>query len=148
MNGFSKALAEAHAAVLHHEAETARGRAAAREAAQPWAAALPHAVTLRLGAPNDASALRRLAELDSSHAPPGPVIVAEVDGAVRAAVSLSDGTVIADPFHATAQLVQLLHKRAEQLLGDRSQRLDRLREAVSAFGPRHRQRRLSVERRG
>lgn len=73
-------------------------------------------------------ALIRLAGLDSAEVPAGPVMLAEVAGEVRAAVSLSDRTVIADPFHPTAPLVQLLVKWAEQALGERSPRLRRLRE--------------------
>jgi hypothetical protein len=43
------------------------------------------------------------------------MVVAEVDGEIRAAVSLSDGTAIADPFHRTADLVALAETRAHQL---------------------------------
>ena len=70
------------------------------------------AVVLRVaGAPDD-RALRDLAALDSAHLGPGPHLVAEVGGELRAAVSLSDGSSVADPFHATAAYVELLHARA------------------------------------
>jgi hypothetical protein len=36
---------------------------------------------------------------------PTPTVVAEVDGALRAALSLRDGSVIAGPFHATSDLL-------------------------------------------
>jgi hypothetical protein len=72
-------------------------------------------VTLRLGSPADQASLARLAELDSSTPPAQPVLLAEVDGQVRAALSLTGGTVIADPFYPTAQLIDLLRARVRQL---------------------------------
>jgi hypothetical protein len=79
-------------------------------------------VTLRYGFPDDAEAIARLAALDSAAPPPGPLLLAEVGGALRAAMSLADGGVIADPFHRTAGLVALLQARAEQLVGARRRR--------------------------
>ena len=80
------------------------------------------AVTLRFGFPDDASALARLAILDSS-APPGePVLIAEVDGELWAALSLVDGSVIADPFRPCAAVVELLRARAEQLAASETTR--------------------------
>lgn len=72
-------------------------------------------VTLRLGSPGDERALARLAELDSSTPPPRPVLLAEVDGQLLAALALSDGSVVADPFQVTADLIDLLRARACQL---------------------------------
>jgi hypothetical protein len=72
-------------------------------------------VTLRRAWPDDNAELRRLAQLDSADRPGGRVLVAEVDGALRAAISLEDGAVVADPFHPTAALVELLRARARQL---------------------------------
>ena len=72
-------------------------------------------VTLRFGFPDDADALGRLAVLDSSRPPAAPVLLAEVAGELRAALSLSDGAVVADPFHPTAGLIKLLQARASQL---------------------------------
>jgi hypothetical protein len=73
------------------------------------------AVGLRISSEDDAGALAHLAGLDSRRIPPGPMLLAEVDDHVRAAVSLADGTVLADPFHATNETVKLLRKRAKQL---------------------------------
>jgi hypothetical protein len=74
------------------------------------------ALTIRFAFPDDALALVRLATIDSREEPPsGPLLVAEADGELRAALSLRDDTVIADPFHHTAALVELLRARAEQL---------------------------------
>jgi hypothetical protein len=74
-------------------------------------------ITLRYAFPDDDAAIVRLASLDSASVPEAPVLVAEVGGHLRAAVSLVDGGVIADPFHATAALVALLRERGRQLTG-------------------------------
>jgi hypothetical protein len=73
------------------------------------------AVTIRYAFPDDARPLDRLAALDSGAVPDGPVLLAEVEGSLRAALSLVDGAVIADPFHPSRQLVELLRARARQL---------------------------------
>jgi hypothetical protein len=73
------------------------------------------AITIRYAFPDDALALGRLAALDSRPVPTQPILVAEVDGGLRAALSTVDGAVIADPFHRTAPLVGLLRARAGQL---------------------------------
>jgi hypothetical protein len=72
-------------------------------------------VVIRESRRSDAEHLRRLAQLDSARPHQGPMVVAEVDGEIRAAVSLTDGTVIADPFRRTADLVALAETRALQL---------------------------------
>jgi hypothetical protein len=85
-------------------------------------------ISIRLATPDDAAALARLAALDSSRAPAGPVLLAECEGELRAALSLtaarrrrlgrppvSGTTVIADPFVRTAELVRLLELRAAGL---------------------------------
>ena len=72
-------------------------------------------VTLRLGSPADDRPLTRLAILDSSKPLTQPILLAEVDGAVVAALSLSTGAGVANPFHRTAGLVELLRVRACQL---------------------------------
>jgi hypothetical protein len=74
------------------------------------------AVTIRHAFPDDALALRRLAALDSRQPPSDPMVIAEADGELRAALSLRDGGVIADPFHRTEALVDLLRARAAQLI--------------------------------
>ncbi len=72
-------------------------------------------LTLRLGCPADDNQLLRLAALDSARAPTQPVLLAEVDGRLLAALGISDGTVVAHPFHLTTDLVTLLRTRARQL---------------------------------
>lgn len=73
------------------------------------------AIIIRRAQDRDADALTRLAALDSSDVPGGALLVAEENAEVRAAVSLTDGAVIADPFHRTLSLVELLQFRAGRL---------------------------------
>jgi hypothetical protein len=73
-------------------------------------------ITLRVARQEDTGDLARLAELDSARPLGRPVLLAEVGGELRAALSLSDDTAIADPFRPTAQFVYLLRARAKQLL--------------------------------
>jgi hypothetical protein len=56
-------------------------------------------------------------------------LLAEVDGQLRAALALTGGAVIADPFHPTADLIDLLHARAHQL--DATPRIRRSRRLRS-----------------
>jgi hypothetical protein len=73
-------------------------------------------ITIRFAYPDDDPALLRLAALDSRPVPPGACLVAEVDGELWAAVGVTgDRTSIADPFRHTAELVALLHERAQRL---------------------------------
>jgi hypothetical protein len=73
-------------------------------------------VTIRLAAPKDAPTLRRLAQLDSARTLRGDVLLAESDGVPIAAISLSTGSVTADPFQLTTAAVHLLRVRRHQLL--------------------------------
>jgi hypothetical protein len=100
-------------------------------------------IAIRAAHPDDAQALRRLAALDSGPVPPSPVLVAEASGEIRAAMSLADGSVIADPFRRTAGLMVLLGVHAQELgeaLGGASRpraRGRRIAAAVSrALAPR------------
>jgi hypothetical protein len=63
----------------------------------------------------DVDALRRLAALDSKRPIEGDALVAEVDGELLAAVSLTGDEAVADPFRRTADLVAMLEMRADQL---------------------------------
>lgn len=70
-------------------------------------------ITIRLAYADDHEALMRLAALDSArHAPPSPLVIAEVGGELRAALSLHDGSSIADPFHPTLNMLDLLRTHA------------------------------------
>ena len=77
----------------------------------------------------DVEALARLAELDSGIGLEGPVLGAEVEGRLLAAISLRDGEVIADPFSRTSELRALLKLRAAQLR-------DRIQPAHNGRGSR------------
>ena len=59
--------------------------------------------------------LERLAALSEKPAALGDWLVADVDGVPVAAVSLDDGTTLADPFRPTKQVVSLLELRAKQV---------------------------------
>jgi hypothetical protein len=72
-------------------------------------------ITIRPGYADDERALYRLAALDSAAGvPPAPLLVAELDGELSAALSLTDGSSIADPFRPTADIVALLRAHAGQ----------------------------------
>jgi hypothetical protein len=74
----------------------------------------------------------KLAELDSQRPLTGPALVGEIDGRPAAALSLTDGRVVADPFQPTAQLLAHLRMRARALKEhDRVPSVrDRLRERL------------------
>jgi len=90
----------------------------------------PEAVTIRFAFPDDERPLGRLAALDSAAVPAAPVLLAEAGGELRAALSLSDGTVVADPFHFTEELIVLLRARAAQLAEPSAKRWRRGRRRV------------------
>jgi hypothetical protein len=72
-------------------------------------------LTVRLAATEDWPLLRVVAELDSAALPPAPLLVGERDGRTVAALSLADGSVIANPFVCTADVVAMLQLRGRQL---------------------------------
>jgi hypothetical protein len=111
-------VVQQHNAELRREAvRAARGDAVHERryisASQP--SEIERCVTLRFGTPADRRPLAGLAELDSSAPLTEPVLVAEVDGRLRAALALAGGNVAADPFYPTADLIALLRARARQL---------------------------------
>jgi hypothetical protein len=81
------------------------------------AAAPMEPVMLRLGRTQDADALARLATLERRPASTGRHVVAEVGGAIVAALPLRGGTALVDPVRRTAHLIPLLELRAQQLTG-------------------------------
>ena len=102
-----KALIEAE---LFRQIENDRHRIT-RERAQRKA----DAVVIRSSSDADSGRLQRLAILDSAPAPRGPMLVAERDGVLVAAVPMDGGRAIADPFEPTLGLVGLLELRRAQL---------------------------------
>jgi hypothetical protein len=69
-------------------------------------------ITIRPAHEGDQPTLAALAALDSAEIPSAPVLIAELDGEPRAALSLSDDSVIADPFFLTDHLVELMRSHA------------------------------------
>jgi hypothetical protein len=69
-------------------------------------------IRIRIAHEDDLAAVTRVAGRDSNQPPAWPILVAEVGASIRAAISLSDGEVVADPFHRTAELVEMLKIRA------------------------------------
>jgi len=90
-------------------------------------------ITVRYSAASDLSELARLAALDSASPPRGPALIAEADSRMLAALPLGSGRPIADPFEPTAEIVELLRLRAEQVqAGQRSGWRDRVRSLLRA----------------
>lgn len=71
-------------------------------------------ITITRSTEADSRSLWRLAALDDRRAPQGPALLAYVGGELRAAVGLLDGQAVADPFHPTAELVEMLRFQARQ----------------------------------
>ena len=73
------------------------------------------ATTLGVCGADDERRLRRLAEVDSAAPLTGKILAAEQEGELRAPIALGSRRVIADPFHRTADLVELLLTRVAQI---------------------------------
>src|SRR3954447_12833326 len=71
-------------------------------------------IIIRRPQPDEAYAVRRLAYLDSRRPLSGAPLAAFVDGEPLAALALADGSVVADPFRRTADVVELLRLRARR----------------------------------
>lgn len=71
-------------------------------------------ITITQSTEADAPKLWRLAALDDRRAPQGPALLAYVGDELRAAVAVSDGHAVADPFHPTAEIVDLLRFQARR----------------------------------
>jgi hypothetical protein len=95
---------------LHIHLGRERGRVArrARRISSPEAP-----VALRPVRNDERGAVERLATLDARPAPSGEVLLALVDGRPVAALSVDDGSVVADPFTPSAGAVALLQTRAQ-----------------------------------
>ena len=92
-------------------------------------------MTIREASFEDRAALARLAELDSAPVPAGRLLVGEVEGELRAAIAVADSETIADPFHHTAELLDLLRARARQLGGPRPLRVIARSPWIAAWRP-------------
>lgn len=93
-------------------------------------------LTVRWASPADAEALEILAELDEAAVPQAPRLLGFVGDELWAAVSLSTGAAISDPFRPSADVARLVSERGRQLTvaARRSGR----------FGPARRRRRAAV----
>ena len=69
-------------------------------------------ITITQSTATDAPKLWRLAALDDRRAPDEPALLAYVGDELRAAVGVRDGRAVADPFHPTADIVELLRAQA------------------------------------
>ncbi|MDQ3759911.1 MAG: hypothetical protein M3331_08235 [Actinomycetota bacterium] len=74
-------------------------------------------ITIRTARTEDMSEIARVAGRDTHELPMQPLLVAQVGEDVRAAISLKDGAFVADPFHRTSELVQMLKIRAGAVNG-------------------------------
>jgi hypothetical protein len=94
------------------------------------------AVVIRPTVAADATALRRLAELDSAPVPDGDTVVAEQGGSLIAAVAISDGASISNPFRPTADIVALVQLRAAQLRRQQARDRRTARPRERRYAPR------------
>lgn len=69
-------------------------------------------LTIRGARPEDAETVAGLAELDEAPVPAEPLLLAEVDGELWVAVSLSTAAYVADPFRPSAELTFELLERS------------------------------------
>jgi hypothetical protein len=93
-------------------------------------------IRIRLAREDDLAAVARVAGRDTGQPPAWPVLLAEVGADIRAAISLTDGEVVADPFHRTTELVEMLRIRARGAAQDppaKVVRFERRRRARLAF---------------
>jgi hypothetical protein len=102
-----------------HGSQTASAQAAPALAGSHGEAVVDLPFTVRRATAVDDVAVARLAALDSADVPSGPLLLAESNGELRAALSLRDGEAIADPFHHTAAIVDLLAALATPALARR-----------------------------
>ena len=104
------------------------------------------AILIRPVAGSDEPAVRAVAERDSSIVPPGRLLVAEVDGQIRAVLSLDTGEIAADPFAPSAAPVDLLRARARQLSWGKPSRRKPTgtRDAAGKLALRPSRRRLAI----
>jgi hypothetical protein len=86
-------------------------------------------MTIRPARPVDEWAVTRLAQLDESRPLTGDVLLAEADGRPIAAVEVSSGAAVADPFVPSAGAVAVLKMRAAQLRAPAAPRRPLLRRA-------------------
>jgi hypothetical protein len=67
-----------------------------------------HPITIRRSTTGDEAAVARIAALDSGSVPEGEAMLAFVGAELRAVLPFDGGRPLADPFHPTAEVVELL----------------------------------------
>ncbi len=93
-------------------------------------------IRIRAAHESDLAAVARVAGRDTHEPPAGPILLAEVGSDIRAAISLTDGEIVADPFHRTDELVAMLRIRAREAAAsdqDNVVRFERPRRTRFAF---------------
>ncbi len=93
---------------------------------------LPDPVLVRRATAADAGRIVTLARLDDRRLPEGPFLVAEMDGEAVAAMSLTSGAIVADPFRRTGDAADMLRLRAAQLAEQARRRQARDHRAAQA----------------
>jgi hypothetical protein len=109
--------------------ELRRAGAVARLRAATPRAAREQDVVIRHARPEDQLALAALAVLDDAEEPLGRTLVAQVDGAIVAALPLDGAGPFSDPFRRTSDLVALLEARAKQIAAENEEPQHRTRLA-------------------
>ena len=87
--------------------------------------------TVRQADAHDGYAIHRLAAIDSSAAPTGDVLLAEVGDELWAALDVDTGEAIADPFRPSGELVELLRFHAASELRRRRDERPRLQRLIA-----------------
>jgi hypothetical protein len=72
-------------------------------------------IAIRRATEADRDTLERLAALDSARTPSGEILIAERGDEPQAAIEVTSGVAVADPFRPTAHVVELLRRRADRL---------------------------------
>jgi hypothetical protein len=75
-----------------------------------------HGLTIRAATDADELALGWLSSLDSRPTLRRPALIAERDGVAVAAIALTAGTIVADPFNPTTEAASLLRERRYRLV--------------------------------
>ena len=88
-------------------------------------------IVLRPATDTDTEALERLAALDSARPLTGDIVLASVEGEVRAALSLETGRAVADPFALSLERVKLLRAAAGERPARRRVRRRAVRPALA-----------------
>ena len=83
-------------------------------------------IMIRRSTDEDQVAIQELASLDSRRPPNGEALLAFTGTELRAALPLDGGEPVADPFHHTAEIVELLRVRATHLRSQGTARPRRL----------------------